>query len=131
MIKHLSSYSLSNLLFLYNRIWRERAFPASWRIATVIPILKPGKDPTNPLSYRPIALTNCLCKLLEKMINARLMFYLETNNCLSKLQSGFRRGRCTIDNIIDLEIRIRNAFAKRNHLVSIFFDIEKAYDRTW
>jgi ribonuclease HI len=100
-------------------------------MATVIPILKPGKDPTNPLSYRPIALTNCLCKLLEKMINARLMFYLETNNCLSKLQSGFRRGRCTIDNIIDLEIRIRNAFAKRNHLVSIFFDIEKAYDRTW
>ncbi|GFW74641.1 putative RNA-directed DNA polymerase from transposon X-element [Trichonephila clavipes] len=25
----------------------------------------------------------------------------------------------------------RNAFVRRNHLVSIFFDIEKAYDRTW
>jgi ribonuclease HI len=131
MVKNLSAYSLSNLLVLYNRIWNERTFPSSWRMATVIPILKPGKDPTSPLNYRPIALTNCLCKLLEKMVNSRLMHYLEINDSLSNLQSGFRRGRCTIDNIIDLETRIRNAFVKRSHLVSIFFDIEKAYDRTW
>jgi ribonuclease HI len=131
MIKNLPPHSLSNLLALYNKIWKERIFPSSWRMATVIPILKPGKDPTSPLSYRPIALTNCLCKLLEKMINSRLIYYLETNKCLSDLQSGFRRGRCTIDNIIDLETRIRNAFVKRSHFVSIFFDIEKAYDRTW
>ncbi|GFT92402.1 putative RNA-directed DNA polymerase from transposon X-element [Trichonephila clavipes] len=45
--------------------------------------------------------------------------------------SGFRKGRSTLDNIIQLESKIRNAFVRRNHLVSIFFDIEKAYDRTW
>jgi ribonuclease HI len=131
MLKNLSSTSLSNLLLLFNRIWQEHTFPTSWRMAVVIPILKPGKDPTNPLSYRPIALTNCMCKILEKMVNNRLIYYLEKNNCLSKHQSGFRRGRCTIDNIVDLERRVRNAFVKRNHLVAVFFDIEKAYDRTW
>ncbi|GFX34536.1 putative RNA-directed DNA polymerase from transposon X-element [Trichonephila clavipes] len=41
-----------------------------------------------------------------------------------------QRTRCTLDNIISLESKIRNAFVRRNHLVSIFFDIEKAYDRT-
>jgi ribonuclease HI len=131
MLKNLSSASLKNILQLYNRIWTEQVFPSAWRTAIVIPILKPGKDPTNPVSYRPIALTSCLCKVLEKMVNARLMYYLEDNNCLHECQSGFRRGRCTIDNLVDLESKIRKAFVKRNHLVSIFFDIEKAYDRTW
>lgn len=131
MIKHLSTSSLSNLLCLFNRIWNERSYPSLWRMATIIPILKPNKDPTNPLSYRPIALTSCLSKILEKMISSRLTHYLELNNCLSLYQSGFRRGRSTIDNIVNLEGRIRNAFLRRNHLVAVFFDIEKAYDRTW
>ncbi|GBN39948.1 hypothetical protein AVEN_21781-1 [Araneus ventricosus] len=45
-----------------NRIWREHVFPAKWKYATVIPIPKPGKDPQNPLNYRPIALTSCMCR---------------------------------------------------------------------
>ena len=131
MIKHLSDESLIVLLTLYNRIWRDNVFPSSWRRAIVIPIIKPGKDPSNPSNYRPIALTNCLCKLLEKIVNNRLTYYLETNNLISPLQSGFRKGRSTTDNILLLETSIRNAFLRRNHLVSIFFDLNKAYDRTW
>jgi ribonuclease HI len=131
MLKNLSHDSLNNLLYLYNRIWTEHTFPASWRMATIIPILKPGKNATDPMSYRPIALTSCMGKVLEKMINSRLMYYIEKNNCLSKYQSGFRRGRSSIDNALDLESKIRNAFIRKNHLVAIFFDIEKAYDRTW
>lgn len=65
------------------------------------------------------------------MINSRLVYILEKNKYLSPLQSGFRHNRSTIDNLIDLETQIRNTFVRRNHLVSIFFDIEKAYDRTW
>ena len=51
---------------------------------------KPGKDPTDPKNYRPIALTICLCKLLEKMINNRLVFILKQRNLISSWQSGFR-----------------------------------------
>ncbi|GFW05484.1 probable RNA-directed DNA polymerase from transposon X-element [Trichonephila clavipes] len=65
------------------------------------------------------------------MVNARLVYQLEKNKCIPLFQSGFRKGRSTLDNIIQLESKIRNAFVRRNHLVSIFFDIEKAYDRTW
>ncbi|GFY02253.1 putative RNA-directed DNA polymerase from transposon X-element [Trichonephila clavipes] len=46
-------------------------------------------------------------------------------------RSGFRKGRSTLDNLVFLESEIRDAFVRRNHLVSLFFDIEKAYDRTW
>ncbi|GFT26350.1 probable RNA-directed DNA polymerase from transposon X-element [Trichonephila clavipes] len=129
LLRHLSEDSLVSLLYLFNRIWREQVYPTQWQEAIVIPILKPGKDPKNPLSYRPIALTSCLCKTLERMVNARLVYQLEKNKCIPLFQSGFRKGRSTLDNIIQLENKIRNAFVRRNHLVSIFFDIEKAYDR--
>ena len=40
--------------------------------ATVIPIPRPDKDHTDPTYYRPIALTSCICKTMERMINDRL-----------------------------------------------------------
>ena len=40
--------------------------------ATVIPIPKPNKDHTDPTYYRPIALTSCICKTMERMITDRL-----------------------------------------------------------
>ncbi|GFO25488.1 guanylate cyclase [Plakobranchus ocellatus] len=39
---------------------RERAIPPSWRETSVVPIPKPGKDPSDPSNYGPIALTSCL-----------------------------------------------------------------------
>ncbi|GFX14448.1 probable RNA-directed DNA polymerase from transposon X-element [Trichonephila clavipes] len=112
MLRQLNPNSLANILFLFNRVWKEHCFPSNWREAIVIPILKRGKVPTDPLSYRPIALTSCFCKTFERM-------------------SGFRKGRSTLHNHVFLESQIRDAFVKRNHLVSLFFDIEKAYNRTW
>ncbi|GFX74403.1 putative RNA-directed DNA polymerase from transposon X-element [Trichonephila clavipes] len=67
LLRHLNKDSLVSLIYLFNRIWREQVYPTQWQEAIVIPILKPGKDPKNPLSYQPIALTSCLCKALERM----------------------------------------------------------------
>ncbi|GFT26303.1 RNase H domain-containing protein [Trichonephila clavipes] len=92
LLRHLNEDSLVSLLYLFNRIWREQVYPTQWQEAIVIPILKPGKDPKNPLSYRPIALTSCLCKTLERMVNARFIYELEKNKCIPLFQSGFRKG---------------------------------------
>ncbi|GFW93637.1 putative RNA-directed DNA polymerase from transposon X-element [Trichonephila clavipes] len=51
LLRHLNEDSLASLLYLFNRIWREQVYPTQWQEAIVIPILKPGKDPKNPLSY--------------------------------------------------------------------------------
>ncbi|GBL94554.1 hypothetical protein AVEN_235639-1 [Araneus ventricosus] len=51
--------------------------PTAWRKAIVVSIPKVGKDPQNPSNYRPIALTSCLCKLMERMVNKRLVYILE------------------------------------------------------
>ena len=131
IIKHMPSMALHALLNLFNKIWTSGSFPECWRQATVIPIPKPGKDSTNPTNYRPIALTSCLCKTMERMVNNRLVYYLEYNTILTPYQSGFRKHRSTIDQILRLETVVREAFVRREHTVAIFFDLEKAYDTTW
>ncbi|GFU32583.1 putative RNA-directed DNA polymerase from transposon X-element [Trichonephila clavipes] len=94
MLRHLNPNSHQHS-FLFNRVWKEHCFPSSCREAIVIPILKPGKVATDPLSYRPIALTSCCCKTFERMVNARLVYVLEKGKLISHLQSGFRKGRST------------------------------------
>ena len=130
-IKNLPPDSLHLLLKLYNKIWEGGVFPPLWQQAIVVPIPKPEKDHSDPNNYRPIALTSCLCKLFERMINSRLVFYLESNNLLAETQSGFRKQRCTTDHLIRLESWIREGIVNREHVVAIFFDLEKAYDTTW
>ena len=65
------------------------------------------------------------------MINLRLTWFLESNNLLSNLQTGFRAKRSTIDQIVFIETLIREAFIKKEHLVAVLFELEKAYDTTW
>ena len=131
MLKHLPDTSLSSLLEIFNDIWQSGSFPSSWSEATIIPLPKPDKDLSSPNSYRPIALTSCLCKTFERMVNNRLVWYLESNNLLTELQSGFRKGRSTTDQLVRLESFVREAFVRGEHATAIFFDLEKAYDTTW
>lgn len=131
ILRHLPRETLGVLLNVFNNIWTTQAFPDSWRLATVVPIPKPGKDHSDASNYRPISLTSCLCKLMEKMVNRRLVWYLETNNSLSNLQCGFRKNRTTVDHLVRLESLIREVLVNKGHLVAIFFDLEKAFDTTW
>ena len=112
---------LSVLLKVYNSIWDSETFPASWREAIMVPIAKTGKDPKNPTNYRPIALTSCLCKTMERMVNARLMWCLESEGHLSDVQCGFRKNRSTVDHLARFESFVREAFIKKEHAAVIFF----------
>ena len=131
LLKHLPEDTLRILKEILNKIWISADFPQQWRAATVIPIPKPNKDHTDPLSYRPIALTSCLCKVLERMINTRLIWYLEKHRILDRSQCGFRKHRSTTDHLVSLERYLRDAFAQRQQAVGLFFDLEKAYETTW
>lgn len=131
LLKHLPEQCLFILLNIFNYIWSSDTFPNIWRKACIIPIPKPGKDHKIPTNYRPIALTSCVCKTMERMVNARLVWYLETKHFITRYQSGFRKQRSTLDHLIRFETFIREAFVKKQHMVSIFFDLEKAYDTTW
>ena len=88
-LKHLPFRSLDSLLRIFNQIWHTGILPDSWREAIVIPIPKPGKDSTNPANYRPIALTSCICKTMERMVNDRLVWFLEKKQLLLPFRAVF------------------------------------------
>ena len=60
----------------------------------------------------PIALTSCICKVMERMINSRLVWYLERNKIISPMQCGFRKQHSTTDHLVRLESFVREAFAQ-------------------
>lgn len=131
MIEQLPVQMKQKIVSLFNKIWTTGFYPEKWREATVIPILKDGKDRTETRNYRPISLTCCLSKIMEKIINNRLIWWLETRNLICPDQSGFRKNHSTMDQIINLTDAVQENFEKNQHLVAVFFDLEKAFDMTW
>ena len=68
---------------------------------------------------------------MERMITERLTYYVEKNELMTPYQSGFRRGRSTLDPLLCLESEVRKAQANKECVVAVFFDVEKAYDMMW
>ncbi|GFU99884.1 probable RNA-directed DNA polymerase from transposon X-element [Trichonephila clavipes] len=71
MIKNLPLITVFKITNIINNMFKLRYFPNAWKTAVVIPILKPGKNPTLADSRRPISLLPILSKLAEKIISAR------------------------------------------------------------
>jgi ribonuclease HI len=129
MLKRLPKQCIHSLLLFYNKVWSSGEMPKAWRESIVIPILKQGKDKTAPSSYRPVSLTSTLCKLMERLVKNRLMFFVESK--LSSAQAGFRKGRGTIDHIARLSDCISRGINNSKHTLAVFLDFTSAFDMVW
>jgi hypothetical protein len=65
-LKHLPQRSISLLVAIFNAAPLAQYFPRVQKHVRVISILKPGKDPSLPSSYRPITLLDTIGKLFER-----------------------------------------------------------------
>jgi hypothetical protein len=57
---------------LFNAVLLKAYFPAQWKVAQIILILKPGKPPNVLTSYRPINILPTVSKVFEKLLLKRL-----------------------------------------------------------
>ena len=131
MILHFGSKAKHPLLHIFNESWRKGEVPSTWKKAHINPIHKKGKEKQKMESYRPISLLSCLGKCMERILNSRLIYHLESNNVLSDTQTGYRKHRNTEDQLLLLAQDIENAFQQKEKVVSVFFDLSKAFDRVW
>ena len=127
-LKNLPSHKMTELLSLINKSWRTSKIPNTWKNALVIPIHKPGKDNTDPRSYRPISLLSCVGKVAERLVNTRLQWHMEKTGSYSPTQYGFRPGRSTEDPLVNFDNQIRSSLVNRKVTVAVFFDLKNAFD---
>lgn len=131
MLRNLPPSCKRSLLQAVNDIWASGALPAEWKHSLVVPIPK-GTGPANKASsYRPIALTSCASKIMEKMVNRRLVEHLETNGHLDHRQHAFRAGRGTGTFLAELGQTLDDALDSNQHIELISLDLAKAYNRAW
>lgn len=110
------------VLHIFNKIISTGSFPSSWNNFLILFIPK-----SKPNSYRPISLASCLFKLLEKLIHARLVWFVEHNSLLSSSQFGFRKGKSCADNLAILASEVWTGFVNREVTAAAFLDIKGAF----
>lgn len=110
------------LLNLFNMIWTQRIFPQEWRNYQVFFIDKVGKE-----KVRPIALSSCVGKLMERLVNESLV-WLEKNTKLYSMQNGFRRGRSCMENLAKMISDVRSANLAGDYTLAAYLNVSSAYD---
>ena len=68
---------------LFECSFRVYAVPQVWRLGVIVQLLKAGKDPSSMGFYRPVCLTSCLGKWLERVLGNRIRWCLESASWLS------------------------------------------------
>ena len=110
MLMHLGKKASAALLSIFNNSFKTGKVPQVWRDVHMIPIHKQGKNPSRTDSYIPISLTSCCGKVMERMVNSRLMWRLEDNNLLPKKQAGLSRNHSTEDQATYIAQNIEDGF---------------------
>lgn len=119
------------LVAIFNASIRLGHFPAAWKMASVVMLPKPGKNPSFPQNYRPISLLPVLGKLLEKILYVRIQEHVAANNIIPKHQFGFQQEHNTTLQLARLTEHINQAFIFKKFALVTLLDVEKAFDSVW
>ena len=112
---------------LFRKSLESGKIPKEWKTAYVTPIFKKGSKLT-PSNYRPVSLTCIACKVMEKVVRARVMKHLQDNNLISMEQHGFVPGRSTITQLLEVLDMWTNIIEEGGSVDIIYMDYQKAFD---
>ncbi|XP_077516753.1 uncharacterized protein LOC144127718 [Amblyomma americanum] len=128
MLRNLDTPERTRLLEAFNAIWGSATLPEDWPTAVVVPVLKPRKSSRLPSSYKPVSLTSAACKTMEAIALFRLTWIARVTNFLPEQLTGFRRGRCTADSIVDLVSTLEDARHDGDAVMLVLLNVKAAFD---
>ena len=118
VIKNCQSELSYILAELFNRCLKESCFPDCWKVLLVVPVCK---------NYCPVSLLSVVSKVLEKLVNSRIVDHLE--KCFFWFPVWFRSFWSTADPLTVVSNRIAGAFNRATWAVAL--DIAKVFNRVW
>ena len=133
LLNHLGPRMLNILLKIFNNSWKHSVVPSDWKDTHWIPVLKKGKPPNLPSSYRMISLTPFIAKLMERMVKERLTYFMQSPNekktdGIGFNQTSYRKTRSCRENILYVTDRLRFLKHQKKSAALVLLDIEKAFD---
>ena len=106
------------LYTICQQIWKTQQWPQDWKRAVFIPIPK-NSNVKEWSNYHTIALISHASKIMLRILQARLQQYV--NHELPDVQTGFRKGRRTRDQIANIcWIIEKNKRVPKNHLFLLY-----------
>ena len=88
----------------------KSCFPDCWKVSSVVPVFKNVGERSTAKNYRPVSLLSVVSKVLEKLVNNRIVDHLEKCGLFSDSQYGFRSSESNADLLTVVFNRIARAF---------------------
>ena len=98
--KNLIPVLKKSIMNLVNTTISTGEYPKSLKCAKVIPILKPNKQPNDPLSYRCVNILPSLAKIIDRNVNIQITQFPIQNNLLLHQHNSGIKGRSTMTMVI-------------------------------
>lgn len=113
IIKKLSIKFKEEILRLFNYCFDKELLFSEWKESLTVFI-----DKLNKNKVRPISMTSCVGKILEKMVNERPAWWAENSNKFDLNQNTsnkFRKGKSCVDNIVKFIASIELSMLKKKY----------------
>ena len=82
-------------------------------------------------NYHLVSILSVVCKVYEKLVNNKLVDYLEKCGIFTDFQYGFRSRRSTADLLRVVSDTIARAFNSSGASRAVALDISKTFNRAW
>ena len=127
ILKECAESLAPSLSIIFQKSIDTGMLPNDWLKANIAPVFKKGNK-NKAENYRPISLTSVTSKLLEHIICKNMMNHFETNDILTDLNHGFRKGySCESQLLITLNDLLKHQNANIQTDIGIL-DFSKAFD---
>ena len=127
ILKKGGSFVSRFLSHFFSLTLKQSQIPDAWKKAIVTPIYKNGSK-TSVRNYRPISITSCCSRILERIVNGKIIQHLVLNNVLNDTQHGFLPGKSTDTILLKFYDYVTENVDKGLAVDAVFFDYSKAFD---
>ena len=128
LLKEYVNILLPIITCMTNRSLQIGTFPAVWKEATVIPLIKKTGGGTELSNYRPVSNLPFISKLVERVVADQLTKHMQINAPLPIHQSAYRQHHSTETVLGKVVSDILECMGRKEVALLVLLDLSAAFD---